>query len=187
MKKKTKLNTAGILHMADMLVANIKQYDQEYFGQYNEACGTTCCLAGMAYASEIGTGKFNRLAKTYYHGHSKYVEKVANPSILSGLNLLGLPEVKEDAPFDESLKIPQIFDKPRWWPEDLRQDYNAATTQKQRVVVALRALSRLLPDGKIDEDPKAIHTEIPYLFLERTDDENAGFDIDGNCKIKTNG
>lgn len=173
---KTKLNTAGILHMADMLVANIKQYDQEYFGQYNEACGTTCCLAGMAYASEIGTGKFNRLAKTYY-GHSKYVEKVANPSILSGLNLLGLPEVKEDAPF-EGLKVPQIFDKPRWWPEDLRQDYNAATTQKQRVVVALRALSRLLPDGRIDEDPKAIHTEIPYLFLERTDDDN--------CEIKTN-
>jgi hypothetical protein len=58
---------------------------------------------------------------------------------------------------------PEVFDSIWFWPYDLRMEYLNATTPKQRAIVGLRGLQRLRANGKIDENPNAVHTKIPQL------------------------
>lgn len=161
-KEVKKVNTEGVLELADVLVHNYNKYEQEEFGS-TSACGTTCCLAGFAYAMKIGVRKFNaivkRLHNAEYNGNS-YNDELTKPCIAAGSALLGVPNNigSEDYP-----ELPQIFDKTRFWPEDLRIEYDNAETGKQKVIVALKALRRLKADGEIDDNPDTIYTVIPQL------------------------
>lgn len=145
------LNKKGILELAADLVAHKKRYDQGTFGMFRsseshdrELCGTFCCLAGFCYSAEIGAKKFNALVKADVD--------VERQSLRAGKKQLGLHK-----------KFPVIFKGiDDYWPADLYEEYfeNGA---KGRVIVALKALQRLLPDGTIDQNPKAVHTRIPQL------------------------
>jgi hypothetical protein len=53
-------------------------------------------------------------------------------------------------------------------------EYRSASTAKERVIVALKALQRLLPDGSIDLNPKKVHTRIPLLKTLREDVKKRG-------------
>jgi hypothetical protein len=61
-----------------------------------------------------------------------------------------------------SLSYPQIFHAIGLWPEDLIDEYTS-NGPRWRVIAALKALQRLLPDGSIDPNPKAVHTRLPQL------------------------
>lgn len=139
------LNKKGILALAANLVAHKKRYNQNSFGRPDEVCGTVCCLAGFCYSAEIGAQKFNLLAKRY-----KY-NLLERGSLRAGRKQLGLRP-----------RSPEIFGNLVSWPNDLNKEYYA-NGPSGRVVVALKALSRLRPNGTIDPDPEAVHTKIPAL------------------------
>lgn len=151
-KMKKALNKAGILQLADDLVAHPKLYAQHTFGQ-KEACGTIRCLAGQCLASEIGMRKYNKLVQKFWSCEEDYVGEFTNSCIASGKKQLGITTTKP---------YPTIFDTINEWPLDLQKEYYEATTPKQHVIVALKALQRLRPNGTID-NKDVVHTEIPQL------------------------
>jgi hypothetical protein len=95
--------------------------------------------------------KFNRLLE----GGELDIDE----SILSGIKQLGLPQPDKD---ENSIASPKIFCSIDEWPKDLREEYES-NGPRWRVIAALKALQRLLPDGSIDPDPKAVHTRLPQL------------------------
>jgi hypothetical protein len=141
-KKKSTLNKAGIRLLADDLVAHKKMYDQDTYGDYENECGTFCCLAGFCYRREIGARKFAQWAKD--KGKDTDLAEDA------GRKQLGL---KDDI---------DIFNPFECWPSDLVEEYES-NGPTWRVIAALKALQRLRPDGSIDPNPKKIHTRIPQL------------------------
>jgi hypothetical protein len=151
-----RVNRKGVLALADKLTQEAKLYDQHTFGTPKAACGTVCCLAGHAYALEIGAKQFNKEAKLDSRGigsNNFYLNCVE-----AGKKLLGL-----NTDLEMNDLTDRIFGTEDDWPDDLYNEYDGATTSKQRVIVALKALSRLRVDGTIDPDPKKIHTKIPHL------------------------
>lgn len=142
------LKKKGILQLADDLVAHKKMYDQEQFGKA-DACGTFACMAGMCLWRKIGPRKFNALAKQWH-----YASNGAEECKEAGYAQLGL---------GKPLYIfVDIFSDINYWPDDLADEYRSNGPQ-WRVIAALKALQRLLPDGSIDLDPTAVHTRIPQL------------------------
>jgi hypothetical protein len=137
------LNKQGIRRLADMLVANKKLYSQQTFGRQNE-CGTTCCLAGFCLLEEVGRRKFKTLIGK---------DDFAKDCTKAGRKLLGI-----------RTSDPALFNSLDCWPEDLASEY-WANGPRGRVTVALKALQRLLPSGRIDPDPKAVHTRLSQLKL----------------------
>jgi hypothetical protein len=151
-----KLSKAGILWLASELVAHQKKYYQNRFIKYykkgadEEFCGTVCCLSGFCYLDEIGARKFNKLAKDAID--------IQTPAVAAGIKRLGLD-------FDigpSGWSCPVIFMGLADWPKDLQEEYYS-NGPRWRVIAALKALQRLLPDGSIDSNPKAVHTKIPAL------------------------
>lgn len=138
------LNKKGIRLLADDLVARQKMYDQSTEGGI-EACGTVCCMAGLCYVRKVGLRAFSRMVKNGVIGMNvhRYSEK-----------LLGLP-VPEYG-------FSNIFGYVCAWPADLRKEYES-DGPRWRVIAALKALQRLLPDGSIDPDPNAVHTKLSQL------------------------
>ena len=150
--KVKKPSRKGILWLADVLIHNKEKYDQSTFGSSEgEPCGTVCCLAGFAYAGEIGFRKFNKLTKDL-----RNYESICKNSRRAGASLLGVSQE------EGTYYIPEIFNYVSYWPEDLREEYYA-NGPKGRVVTALKALQRLHSDGTIDKDPKVVITIIPQL------------------------
>ncbi len=140
-KKVAKVRKVGIRLLADDLVANKKKYDQNTFGDV-EDCGTVACLAGLCHMREIGVRKFNKLAR--------YGEVDSFACITSGERQLGITNAKT------------IFNTISAWPSDLKDEYYE-NGPLGRVVVALKALQRLKPDGSIDRMRAAVHTRLPQL------------------------
>lgn len=150
--KKTAVKTPapsrqGILSLADMLVHNMKKYDQNTFGS-KESCGTIGCLAGFCYAEQIGTRKFNKLAAEDAVPGNLCVE--------AGVKKLGL-----------SSRDPVLFGGSSSWPLDLQEEYasvydgySSKETNRRKVIVALKALSRTRKNGTIG---KKVITKIPQL------------------------
>lgn len=139
----------GILSLADMLVNNMKGYDQDTYAN-TSSCGTVGCLAGFCYAEQIGVRTYNKLAKNE--------EVRGDLCVEAGNKKLGL--TGDD---------PAVFGSIDLWPTDLRQEYFDAAeypTKKARsrgkVVVALKALSRLKKNGSI-AGPGTLITDIPQL------------------------
>ena len=149
-KAKTGLNKKGIRLLADDLVAHEKMYDQNTYGQRytnKNACQTFCCMAGLCKVRKIGLRAFNKLASDWHARNSGGSECAP-----AGKEQLGL----------EDIDFPQIFDDIYRWPRDLYQEYES-NGPRWRVIAALKSLQRLLPDGTIDENPKAVHTRLPQL------------------------
>ena len=155
-KKKPSLNRKGILLLADDLIANAKKYDQDTFGEIEE-CGTVRCMAGQCYLREIGARSFNSAVK----GHSRNFEAstFSEDCVSSGTKQLGIKIPKS---FGEDYN-PDIFSPAFCWPADLSEEYEKAERPIERVIVALKALSRTKNDGSIGKNPKRIYNEIPQL------------------------
>lgn len=143
-KAKSGLNKKGIRLLADDLVAHQKRYNQDTrIAERTAVCGTVCCQAGFCAARKIGTRKFNQ-----------WVKNGADEGELDVFAIAG-----------EQLGVSggaEIFNFLWHWPQDLRNEYNY-NGPRWRVIADLKALQRLLPDGSIDPDPKAIHTRLPQL------------------------
>jgi len=151
------LNVEGINQLADDLVRDDARYNQSYWGQdtkyvndptpespfFGTACGTVACLAGFCMARKIGVTEFNKVA-AIYPGIS------GDSARFYGAQQLGIPF--------EAVIFNNIGD----WPSDLRQEYRNAKP-RGRVLVALKALQRLRPDGSIDPDPDVVHTPLKQL------------------------
>lgn len=131
----------GILDLADMLVHNMKKYNQNTYGD-ESSCGTVGCLAGFCLAEKIGARAYNKQAKNFVVD--------SDACILAGKEKLKL----------KGPEYPQIFDSVGSWPDDLYGEYARAESDKGRVIVALKALSRLRVDGRIG---KKVLTNIPQL------------------------
>jgi hypothetical protein len=157
------LNKKGILQLAEDLISHRKRYDQNNWVSYRDKesgypkseCGTVCCMAGFCYMRKVGVRKFNSLVKK---------EETRNYEIVSsGISQLGIKYSGPD--WTDRLGGPDwpiIFGGDDAWPSDLSDGYDSSEDQ-DRYIVALKALQRLLPDGSIDPDPKAVHTRIPQL------------------------
>lgn len=141
----SKLNKAGIRLLADDLVKHAKRYDQNVFGRVDE-CGTVACLAGFCKIREVGTRRFNALAK----GWNRRIESGFHYCVPAGLKQLGLAD------------FPAIFGCIPLWPQDLEDLYRSGRPFSAPIA-ALYALQRLLPDGSIDKNRKAVHTHLPQL------------------------
>lgn len=144
------LNKKGIRQLADDLVANQKSYDQYWFGRITD-CGTVSCLAGTCLARKLGTRKYRKLVKEWpdtWSGRG-VCEK-------AGAEQLGL---LSEVPHPD---LPMIFREIHFWPGDLQEQYES-DGPRWRVIAALKALQRLLPNGDIDQNPEAVHTRLPQL------------------------
>jgi hypothetical protein len=149
MSNEPKLNRAGIRALAADLVAHHEKYDQGYYGMYNASCGTVACMAGFCLQKKIGVTKFNKL--------------VSNGTLFSRDAIeAGIEQLFKNYANDQG-GSPVIFAFSSSWPTDLAIAYSLAGTPKAKVIVALKALSRLKPNGYIDSDPKAIHTPLSVL------------------------
>jgi hypothetical protein len=143
--EKMALNKKGIRQLADDLIAHPKRYDQNTFGAINE-CGTVACLAGMCLWRKIGTRAYRKLVEDWREhnlDHDKCLEAAG-------------AQLGVDASFS------MLFGDIWGWPEDLQEVYNSSAPDGP-VRAALMALQRFLPDGKIDLNPKAVHTRLPQL------------------------
>lgn len=138
------LNKKGIRLLAADLFKHKKLYDQNTEGTAYE-CGTVGCLAGFCLARKLGRREYVWQVK---HGF------VSIEAHRSGQAALGLPKLNTGRL--------QIFDFLYAWPQDLQDIYNS-NGPRCRVIAALSALQRLLPDGTIDPNPKAVHTRLPEL------------------------
>lgn len=148
------LNKAAIRSLASNIYAQAKKYRQNTLTS-REACGTTCCMAGFCKAEEIGTKEFNKLAKKFYlDDRTQESIDFYDSCMEAGVKTLGIKS---------SNTTPNIFETTWSWPTDLRQEYFDAKTNKGKAIVAIKALSRMNPDGSIDDNPKAVHTRIPEL------------------------
>lgn len=145
------LNKKGIRQLAKALVANQEFYNQDTFPVPSEECGTVGCLAGMCYRLSVTERTYQKNVKTW-EDMSDGDDK-CRPA---GIKLLGLN-------FDNHWKLPQIFQSIENWPVDLQKQYKS-DGPKWRVISALKALQRLLPDGTIDKDIKAVHTSLKPLL-----------------------
>lgn len=146
------LNKKGIRLLADDLVANQKRYNQGTFGSKDE-CGTVCCLAGFCYAREIGYRKFSSLARKWSDPADGF-----DLCVPAGYAQLGIPSGRDP----RTKTLPSIFSGLWRWPDDLQDEYRS-NGPRWRVIAALKALQRLLPDGSIDPDPNAVHTKLSQL------------------------
>ena len=148
----------GVLRLADLLIHNINHYLQRVFVNQNE-CGTICCMAGLCYANEIGVRKFNSIAKKIYEeeGPTGRGRELTTECVLAGERLLGL--LKRYSP-QYGYGFPDIFSDPTDWPMDLMEEYGKASSNKERVIAALKALSRMDARGEIQDH---VITEIPQL------------------------
>ena len=169
------LNKKGILQLADDLIAHRKRYDQGCWGSVRtkdqgnkpSECGTFACMAGFCHIRKIGIRKFNQKARTNQNIVSYHV-------VPSGVEQLG---IDWDLAKLEGYEVPQIFSSEESWPDDLHDEMDETPT-KDQYIVALKALQRLLPNGDIDPDPKAVHTRIPQL-------KAILFGADGAAKIRS--
>jgi hypothetical protein len=141
----SKLNKAGIRLLADDLVKHAKRYDQNVFGRVDE-CGTVACLAGFCAIREVGTRRFTALVE----GWNRQDEDGFYYCVPAGLKQLGLTG------------YPAIFGDIPLWPQDL-EDLYWSGRPFSAPIAALYALQRLLPDGSIDKNPKAVHTRLTQL------------------------
>jgi hypothetical protein len=158
-KEGTLLNKKGILKLAADLIANKKLYDQEQFVAV-EACGTFACMAGFCYARQVGPRAFKKAIKTIAFDEDGFLNpEFAKTCAEAGVSQIGLPPIIGRV---ENFRVPPIFNNTGWWPEDLMEEYES-NGPTWKVIAALKGLQRMLPDGKIDLDPDAVHTKIPQL------------------------
>jgi len=159
------LNQAAIVELAEDLIANVEKYDQDLFG-CKSVCGTTCCLAGLVRLRKIGIRAFNK--EVIEFKKNGFSSGFGARCISDGNEKLGLPERVDIYDPEHEVIPPQIFEPSDFWPYDLYSEYSDAGNDSQRVTVALKALQRLLPDGDIDEDENAVHTDLS-VQLEKID------------------
>jgi hypothetical protein len=160
------LNKQGILELAEIMVCDHKRYNQSKFGEETgqeeseTTCGTVCCMAGFAYAKKIGLENFNKEVRFQYNSESFLL---SDGTSVSGFTYDCITAGKEMLGINENVASPRIFGYSSAWPRDLADEYTSTGDQKKRVLVALKALSRLRENGTIDSNPKNIHTEIPQI------------------------
>lgn len=146
------LNKQGIRDLAADLVANGVLYNQRTFGDLihgGSECHTEACMAGFCLIREIGLQKFEALLKLDEADHGS---RVPAKSFAAGKKQLGVKPRGKDGL--------ELFCEAVDWPYDLQLAYGKAKTHRTRARVAIHALQRLLPDGTIDKNRKAIHTPL---------------------------
>jgi hypothetical protein len=140
------LSKDGIDKLEKIMRANGKYfYDQQEFGVAGE-CGTTLCAAGFARLLKVGAIKLNAEVKA----HSACFDiSFAVACERDGAELLGI-----DAEIDEHSDLLEVFDSPKYWPEDILEAYNAAPNAQEKITVYIQMLrTRANDDGSIREQP----------------------------------
>jgi hypothetical protein len=150
------VDQAGVDTLISLLRIDTVHYDQTIFGRTFDACGTTCCIAGLALINEIGLEAFNARVKPI-HSENGCDEEMHHALVFDCLTaahkLLGLPPVQIHSLHTMPV-ILQIFGNPLDWPSDLTQEYRHIAFAYERdhhalAEVAVKALSRLNDDGTI--------------------------------------
>jgi hypothetical protein len=139
----------GISLLANDLIEYSANYNQFKFGAITD-CHTECCMAGLCYIR-----KFNKTGRGL-DLLTKRIEKntyLVTDALAYGKSQLRLSESR-------TLGIlPLIFASALHWPADLYSLY----LSEDRVLSALYALQRMLPDGSISYQPNEVLNPLPQI------------------------
>lgn len=146
-----RLNQAGKDQLKADLRANAKRYTQNRFGVITKDCGTECCMAGMCLMRKIGAVAFEVEVRK-----GPMAESFINACLAAGAEQLGITMLDDDEyeeitrEDEDGTTLAPIFAQVKYWPEDLRADYEEAEEKHDHVgmaEVACRALDQIDENG----------------------------------------
>lgn len=140
------LNKEGIETLKADLRHDAMRYKQSTFGQFDDDCGTQCCLAGMCLLRKVGQQEFHSIVRDAIYNMDK--SEIYNLSMQAAAEQLGIELLTDHQYFDltDETCMPPIFAETDCWPEDLEERYYDAYSNydyEAAVEVACEALDRI--------------------------------------------
>lgn len=135
------MNKTLLRDIQHTILTKPERFDMGTWVDQESACGTACCIGGWALVHD----GFKPVRMKFRDGEYKYTETVFR----KGTKALKPEEIPIRA--EKALRLTTQEAKSLFydenWPEDLRTQFNLATTPMGRALVAAQRIERLLAEG----------------------------------------